>query len=162
MTEQLSFAYYQTAAGLLETGCTAQAVWILRFLTRTPEHPHRPTALSDAAAEEVRACLAGECRGFTVPYRITGTIFQRSCRMAAQRIPYGETRSYGEIAAAVGNPRAARAVGAAMARNPLWLIVPCHRVCGADGSLTGYAGGLHLKQHLLQLEQRNREASESL
>ena len=162
MTEQLSFAYYQTAAGLLETGCTAQAVWILRFLTVTPEYLHQPTALSDAAAEEVRAYLAGECRSFTVPYRITGTIFQRSCRLAAQRIPYGETRSYGEIAAAVGNPRAARAVGAAMARNPLWLIVPCHRVCGADGSLTGYAGGLHLKQHLLQLEQSNREASEFL
>ena len=125
MTEQLSFAYYQTAAGLLETGCTAQAVWILRFLTGTPEHPHRPTALSDDTAEEV---------------------------------PYGETRSYGEIAAAVGNPRAARAVGAAMARNPLWLIVPCHRVCGADGSLTGYAGGLNLKQQLLQLEQRIRRA----
>jgi len=68
------------------------------------------------------------------------------------QIPYGETCSYGEIAAAVGRPKAARAVGAAMAQNPLWLIVPCHRVCGADGSLTGYAGGLPLKQRLLQME----------
>ena len=153
MQTHILFAYYDTAAGLLETGCTADTVCILRFAAG-PVHPHQPTALSDRTADEVRSYLAGRLRSFSVPFRIEGTDFQRACYEAARKIPYGGTRTYGQIAEAVGKPHAARAVGAAMARNPVWLLVPCHRVCGSGGSLTGYAGGVECKRRLLLLEQQ--------
>ena len=92
------------------------------------------------------------------PYRYQdaaarGTEFQQQVWQALTRIPYGQTRSYADIADTIGNPKAVRAVGAANGRNPLAIIVPCHRVIGRDGSLTGYAGGLAIKQFLLNLEQ---------
>ncbi|MCZ0942750.1 MAG: methylated-DNA--[protein]-cysteine S-methyltransferase, partial [Gammaproteobacteria bacterium] len=83
----------------------------------------------------------------------TGTAFQRKVLEALQAIPYGETRSYKEVAAAIGKPRAVRAVGAANGRNPIPIIIPCHRVIGSDGSLTGFGGGLEVKRALLALEQ---------
>ena len=86
-----------------------------------------------------------------------GTPFQQKVWAALREIPYGETRSYGQIAAQVGNPKASRAVGMANNRNPIAIIVPCHRVIGANGSLTGYAGGLNVKQELLALERRTRQ-----
>ena len=85
-----------------------------------------------------------------------GTAFQQKVWKALLEIPYGETRTYGEIAAAIGSPKACRAVGMANRRNPIWIVVPCHRVVGAGGSLTGYAGGLAMKEALLQLERKNR------
>ena len=153
MDTDIRYAYYETAAGFLGIGCTENAVCMLRITAARPAYAHQPTALSDRAADEVRAYLAGERRTFSFPVVIGGTAFRQACWRAVMQIPYGETRSYDEIAAAIGRPHAARAVGAAMAQNPLRLVVPCHRVCGADGSLTGYAGGLSLKARLLQLEQ---------
>ena len=82
------------------------------------------------------------CTGFTVPVRPQGTEFQQQCWAALQKIPYGETRCYGEQAVAIGNPKAVRAVGFANGRNPIAVIIPCHRVIGADGSLTGFGGGM--------------------
>lgn len=152
MKPEIMYSFYETPAGWLGIGCTAEAVVMLRITAAKPAYPDQPTALSDRTAAEVHEYLAGERRTFSVPVTIGGTVFRQACYRAVMQIPYGETRSYGEIAAAVGRPKAARAVGAAMAQNPLWLIVPCHRVCGADGSLTGYAGGLPLKQRLLQME----------
>jgi methylated-DNA-[protein]-cysteine S-methyltransferase len=96
--------------------------------------------------------FAGERREFELELAPTGTPFQLSVWRALRAIPYGETTSYGEIAAAVGQPSAARAVGGANNRNPIAIIVPCHRVIGASGSLTGYGGGLPRKQQLLKLE----------
>lgn len=151
--ENVQFAYYETESGCIEIGTEADAVCILRFAAK-PQLPNRPTALSDRVAEEVLEYLAGVRKRFTVPVRIAGTPFRQMCYRAVQQIPYGETRTYGQIAAEIGSPNAARAVGAAMARNPVWLLVPCHRVLGANGALTGYAGGLALKQRLLQLEQQ--------
>jgi methylated-DNA-[protein]-cysteine S-methyltransferase len=81
-----------------------------------------------------------------------GTEFQQKVWAALCEIPYGETRTYGEIAAAIGSPKAARAVGMACNRNPVWITIPCHRVVGSNGSLTGYAGGLEMKKFLLELE----------
>lgn len=101
---------------------------------------------------EFRAYFAGELQRFTLPLAAQGTAFQRSVWQALCDIPYGETRSYGDIAQAIGKPSASRAVGAANGRNPLSIIVPCHRVIGQNGSLTGYAGGLPIKQALLKLE----------
>ncbi|MFQ2094598.1 methylated-DNA--[protein]-cysteine S-methyltransferase [Aeromonas taiwanensis] len=101
---------------------------------------------------EFEAYFAGRLQRFTLPLAARGTAFQQAVWRALCDIPYGETRSYGDIARAIGKPSAVRAVGAANGRNPLSIIVPCHRVIGQNGSLTGYAGGLPIKQALLALE----------
>ena len=95
----------------------------------------------------------GQRLQFTVPYLMQGTAFQQSVWSALTDIPYGQTRTYGEIAAQIEQPKAARAVGNACNKNPLLLLVPCHRVVGSDGRLTGFAAGLHIKAALLNLEQ---------
>ncbi len=101
---------------------------------------------------EVSEYFAGTRRSFTVKLSPSGTPFQCSVWSALKRIPYGETRSYGQLAAEIGNPTAARAVGRANATNPICLIVPCHRVIGADGSLAGFAFGEEIKRRLLEHE----------
>jgi methylated-DNA-[protein]-cysteine S-methyltransferase len=98
--------------------------------------------------------FAGARRVFDVPLAPAGTPFQREAWTALRTIPYGETRSYGAQAAAIGRPRASRAVGAANGRNPIAIVVPCHRVVGADGTLTGYGGGVATKRWLLAHEQQ--------
>ncbi|MGX1914973.1 methylated-DNA--[protein]-cysteine S-methyltransferase [Streptomyces phaeochromogenes] len=102
--------------------------------------------------DELRAYFAGELKEFTVELHLDGTPFQRSVWERLRKIPYGETRSYGELADALGNPNASRAVGLANGKNPLGIIVPCHRVVGANGGLTGYGGGLERKRQLLDFE----------
>ncbi|GAA3026881.1 methylated-DNA--[protein]-cysteine S-methyltransferase [Streptomyces glomeratus] len=104
------------------------------------------------AMDQLTAYFAGELREFTLELRLHGTPFQRGVWDRLRRIPYGETRSYGELAAALGNPGASRAVGLANGRNPVGIIVPCHRVIGAGGGLTGYGGGLDRKRRLLDFE----------
>jgi len=96
--------------------------------------------------------FAGKRKRFSVKLDPKGTVFQNQVWEALRTIPYGETRSYGQIAAQIGNARAMRAVGAANGKNPISIIVPCHRVIGASGRLTGFAGGLDVKEHLLTLE----------
>lgn len=107
------------------------------------------------AEVEVMEYLAGERRTFTVPVRAEGTPFQKAVWDALQRIPFGETRCYGEIACEVGSPKGARAVGMACNRNPILLMIPCHRVVGSTGKLVGFACGLPMKERLLQLESFN-------
>ncbi|MBJ7354427.1 MAG: methylated-DNA--[protein]-cysteine S-methyltransferase [Thermoleophilaceae bacterium] len=111
--------------------------------------------------EQLNEYFAGERDAFDLPLRPEGTEFQRAVWRALEAIPYGETRSYGEIAVAVGRPRAARAVGMANNRNPIAVIVPCHRVIGAGGALVGYAGGLERKTWLLAHERDARSANSS-
>jgi methylated-DNA-[protein]-cysteine S-methyltransferase len=115
-----------------------------------PECPDDPLLLQ--AAAQLLTYFAGERTSFDVPLDPHGTDFQRSVWEALQRIGSGHTRTYADIARELGNPSALRAVGAAVGRNPVSVIVPCHRVLGSDGSLTGYAGGLHRKEALLALE----------
>lgn len=105
-----------------------------------------------AAREQLAAYFAGELRQFTLPLAPRGTPFQMQVWTALRQIPFGETRSYGTLAASIGQPGSARAVGAANRTNPIGIIVPCHRVIGADGSLTGYAGGIERKKFLLEHE----------
>ena len=107
-------------------------------------------------AEQFGAYFAGERHAFDLPLSQHGTEFQLRVWQALARIPYGQTRSYADIAQTIGNPKAVRAVGAANGRNPLAIIIPCHRVIGQNSSLTGYAGGLAIKQFLLTLEQTHR------
>jgi methylated-DNA-[protein]-cysteine S-methyltransferase len=113
-----------------------------------------PCPLLRRAARELSEYFQGLRREFDLPLAPAGTPFQQKVWAALRDIPFGETRSYRQIAAAVGNPAACRAVGMANSRNPIAVIIPCHRVIGADGSLTGYAGGLDKKRHLLALEQK--------
>lgn len=116
-------------------------------------HPEADAVL-DAAAAELRAYFDGEVVAFTVPVRPAGTPFQERVWAALCEIPHGVTTSYGAIAARLGDPKASQAVGAANGQNPVAVLVPCHRVVGADGALTGYAGGLERKRALLALESR--------
>ncbi|WP_019071282.1 methylated-DNA--[protein]-cysteine S-methyltransferase [Streptomyces hokutonensis] len=109
------------------------------------------TPFTEATAQ-LQAYFAGELKEFTLELRLHGTPFQRTVWDQLRRIPYGETRSYGDLADALGNPGASRAVGLANGKNPIGIIVPCHRVVGANGSLTGYGGGLDRKQRLLDFE----------
>ena len=106
---------------------------------------------------ELTAYFAGELRQFSLPLAPIGTPFQLDVWNALRAIPYGETRSYGELAERIGRPAAVRAVGAANGANPLPIVVPCHRVIGSNGSLTGFGGGLPLKQALLALERRTKD-----
>jgi methylated-DNA-[protein]-cysteine S-methyltransferase len=112
----------------------------------------RDDALLRPVCEQVRAYFDGELLDFDVPLAPSGTAFQRRVWDELRRIPYGATVSYAEVARRLGQPTAARAVGAANRCNPIAVIVPCHRVIGADGTLTGYAGGLEYKRWLLQHE----------
>jgi methylated-DNA-[protein]-cysteine S-methyltransferase len=105
-----------------------------------------------AVREQLDAYWAGDLRDFDLPVHAPGTPFQRLVWAALRTIPYGQTWSYTELAEAVGRPTAVRAVGAANGRNPVWLVVPCHRVIGRSGALTGYAGGLDVKRYLLDHE----------
>ena len=112
-----------------------------------------PAALAEAK-RQLEEYFAGERREFDLPQAAKGTEFQRRVWAELRRIPFGETISYGELAARVGKPTASRAVGAANGRNPLPVVVPCHRVIGSSGRLVGYGGGLPTKQALLDLERR--------
>ncbi|MEU1485370.1 methylated-DNA--[protein]-cysteine S-methyltransferase [Streptomyces sp. NPDC005752] len=111
---------------------------------------------------QLDAYFAGELTEFDLPLRLEGTPFQRGVWAELVRIPYGETRSYGELAGHLGKPGASRAVGLANGRNPVGIIVPCHRVVGASGSLTGYGGGLDRKQRLLAFERGAEGATPAL
>lgn len=113
------------------------------------------TPFLEKAARQLTAYFAGELMEFDLPLRLEGTTFRMQCWQALRTIPYGETISYGEQARLIGNPKAVRAVGGANHHNPISIVVPCHRVVGADGSLTGYGGGMDKKQWLLDHERRH-------
>jgi len=112
----------------------------------------KPSPILKAAQKQLGEYFAGKRTSFELPLALEGTDFQRTVWAALRQIPFGETRSYGELARAIGQPKASRAVGAANRVNPIGIIVPCHRVIGADGSLTGYAGGKANKRWLLDWE----------
>ncbi len=111
-----------------------------------------PSPLTEQVCQEMEEYFAGERKNFTIPTKTEGTPFQEKVWQALRDIPYGETRSYGQIAAAIGNPKASRAVGMANNKNPILIITPCHRVIGANGKLVGFGAGLPLKERLLTLE----------
>ena len=115
-----------------------------------------PSELTNEAAKQIEEYLAGERQEFDVPIFPKGTEFQRSVWNALMTIPYGETRSYRQVAQMLGKPNAQRAVGLANNKNPIWIIIPCHRVIGSNGSLVGYGGGLEMKEKLILLESEAR------
>lgn len=121
-------------------------------LPKTEDINFAETPVLKQAAAQLRQYFAKERKTFDLPLAPQGTPFQRAVWAALLNIPYGQTRTYKDIAKAAGCPKGARAVGMACNKNPIGIIIPCHRVIGANGSLTGYAGGLELKQKLLLLE----------
>ena len=141
----------QSPIGLLTIEETDGAITALRFGGETVSPP--PTPLLQRAAQQLTEYFAARRRRFDLPLRPQGTAFQQAAWSALCDIPYGQTRTYAQQAAAIGRPKACRAVGMANHRNPLPLFIPCHRVIGAGGKLTGYAGGLAIKRFLLELEQ---------
>lgn len=112
----------------------------------------KETELIKKAKTQLQEYFSGRRKDFDLPLKPSGTAFQQAVWQALCSIPYGETRSYKDIASQIGNPKACRAVGMANNRNPIAIVVPCHRVIGANGKMVGYAGGLSVKEHLLQLE----------
>lgn len=141
----------QSPIGLLTIEETDGAITALRFGGETVSPP--PTPLLQRAAQQLTEYFAARRRRFDLPLRPQGTAFQQAAWSALCDIPYGQTRTYAQQAAAIGRPKACRAVGMANHCNPLPLFIPCHRVIGAGGKLTGYAGGLAVKRFLLELEQ---------
>lgn len=124
-------------------------------LTPAPDWQRDYTAFADVITQ-LDAYFAGELHEFDLPLAPEGTPFQQTVWQMLQTIPYGHTATYGELAAEIGQPNASRAVGAANGRNPIPIVIPCHRVIGANGKLTGFSGGLHIKQALLALEKNGR------
>ncbi len=155
--EQLQYRYVDTPIGRLMLAGTDRALKRIEFeegkSTRGPEVEWSETkrGLGDAA-QQIRDYFAGKRRHFDLDLDPEGTEFQRRTWNALREIPYGATSTYADIARAIGKPTAVRAVGAANGRNPLPIVVPCHRVIGSDGSLTGFAAGTDIKRRLLQLE----------
>ncbi|MDD5898477.1 MAG: methylated-DNA--[protein]-cysteine S-methyltransferase [Clostridia bacterium] len=129
----------------------------LRFDNETQGLFPGDTPLLREAAAQLAEYFSGRRRAFDLPLRPKGTPFQLRCWDALLQIPFGETRTYGQQAAMIGNPKACRAVGMANHHNPLPVLIPCHRVVGANGSLTGYGGGLGIKETLLQIERMKPE-----
>lgn len=117
----------------------------------------RETPLLQEAIKQINGYLAGETKAFDLPLSPQGTAFQQKVWQALRQIPYGETRSYKQVAEAIGQPNASRAVGGANNKNPLMIVVPCHRVVGAKGDLVGYAGGIEVKAELLQIEASHKK-----
>jgi methylated-DNA-[protein]-cysteine S-methyltransferase len=156
------YCYLDTPIGELLLAGENHALSMIGFpkgsMRRDPEpdwiYNEKPLA---NARQQLQEYFAGDRKDFDLPLQLDGTEFQVKVLKALQKIPYGETVSYGEIAKRIGKPKAVRAVGAANGRNPIPIVVPCHRVIGSSGDLTGFGGGLDTKEALLRLEAENSE-----
>ncbi len=160
-------AWLDSPVGCLEIEENGEAITAIRFVHRPDRENDNRTGKHDnlcggsgtadapllaEAVRQLREYFSGSRAAFDLPLAPEGTGFQKRVWKALLEIPYGETRTYGQIAAAVGNPKGGRAVGMANHNNPIPIVIPCHRVIGANGALTGYGGGLDIKRKLLELE----------
>ncbi len=156
----MNYSYLETPVGTLIIAGDAEAIHEISFPRNGKPRPPREDWTEStrgtvaAAIRQLREYFAGKRTDFDLPLAPEGTEFQRAVWARLQEIPYGETISYGELAKRVGNPKASRAVGAANGQNPIPIVIPCHRVIGANGKLTGFGGGLPTKEKLLALESR--------
>jgi len=151
------YCYLESPVGELLLAGDDEALCLVSFPEGSMRHDPEPDWIYNekpfaAARAQLTEYFAGERKEFDLPLRLSGTEFQMSVLEALQQIPYGETTSYANIAERIGRPKAVRAVGAANGRNPIPIIVPCHRVIGSHGDLTGFGGGLDTKEALLRLE----------
>jgi len=149
----LRFCTYLSPVGTLVIGEDDAGITLIEFSDETTEYPvPENSRYLESAAEQLREYFAGNRKEFDLPLSLHGTDFQKLVWDALRQIPYGSYASYQNIAIAVGNRNSTRAVGMANNRNPVVIVIPCHRVIGKDGSLTGYGGGLDKKKYLLNLE----------
>lgn len=147
--------YYKSKMGkigIVDNGESIIEIFFYNDLKDLDKYNLNQTELIKKAIKEIDGYFKGIIKEFTIPISLEGTEFQRKVWNALRTIPYGETRSYKDIAEVIGNPKSCRAVGGANNKNPIPIIVPCHRVIGNDRKLVGYAGGLQIKEYLLELE----------
>lgn len=157
----LAYKMMESPTGKLKLVASSQGLVAILWENDKPERVRFSEPVEDTnhpilkkAEQQLQEYFKGERRAFSMPLDMRGTKFQKDVWEALLAIPFGETRTYGDLARQLGNPNATRAVGAANGRNPLSIVVPCHRVIGASGKLTGFAGGLQVKAQLLGLEGR--------
>ncbi|MDR1730101.1 MAG: methylated-DNA--[protein]-cysteine S-methyltransferase [Prevotellaceae bacterium] len=144
---------HKTSIGRLQVFAESEYITGISFFERKTQNAiEKETFLIRQMYSELEEYFNGKRKSFEVPLKPSGTSFQQSVWKALQEIPYGETRSYKQIAEMIGKPAACRAVGMANNRNPIPIVIPCHRVVGTNGDLTGYAGGLDIKRKLLEIE----------
>jgi methylated-DNA-[protein]-cysteine S-methyltransferase len=159
VSKTISYTHYESPLGLMLLAADDRGLRMISFAKgKRVQNPgtgwqenHAPFA---ETTRQLRAYFAGKLKDFDIPLSLVGSEFQLRVWEHLQKIPYGETISYGQLASRIGNPKAARAVGLANGSNPIPIIVPCHRVIGSNGSLVGYGGGLPIKKALLLLEGR--------
>jgi len=148
-----TYSTYDTKLGKIVIASDGEAITYLKHESAgNLSCKKEANMLTNLAAAQLSEYLSGECKAFDLPLKPQGTDFQNKVWNALLEIPYGETRSYKQVAEMTGKPNASRAVGMANNKNPIWIIIPCHRVIGANGALTGYGGGLEMKQKLLEIE----------
>jgi methylated-DNA-[protein]-cysteine S-methyltransferase len=155
MHDEVCYTYLASPLGELLLTADGEGLTGIQFPRHQPSPPahwKRDPPRFDEVGRQLRAYFAGELRDFDLPLAMGGSPFERRVWSALGKIPYGKTVSYGHIAARIGQPKACRAVGLANGKNPIPIVVPCHRVIGADGGLAGYGGGLDVKRRLLELE----------
>lgn len=148
-------AFFRSPIGTVEVVGTETGLKGLQFVPGEPGGPSESDPVLEAALAQLDEYFLGERRGFSLRLELEGTDFQRRVWRELQKVPFGQTVSYGEVAAALGMPKAARAIGQANHHNPVSIIIPCHRVVGGDGRLVGYGGGLWRKHWLLEHEKKN-------
>ena len=156
------YCYLDSPIGDLLLAGDESALGLIGFPQGKMRHDPEPDWIFNekpfaAARQQLAEYFSGERKDFDLPLQLSGTEFQVQVLEELQKIPYGETTSYGDIATRIGRPKAVRAVGAANGRNPLPIVIPCHRVIGRSGDLTGFGGGLDLKKALLRLEAENSD-----
>jgi methylated-DNA-[protein]-cysteine S-methyltransferase len=152
----MHYAVMDSPMGPVTVASTGKGIASIHFGNSVPDGSVTDPSVNDQTVEQLTEYFEGKRTQFDLQLDVEGTPFQKAVWDELLRIPYGETRTYGDIAKAIGRPGAARAVGMANHENPIAVVIPCHRVVGRDGSLTGYAGGLHLKAQLLSIERRQR------
>jgi methylated-DNA-[protein]-cysteine S-methyltransferase len=160
----LSYKFADSPIGKLKLVASDKGLAAVLWETENPRRVRLEELVEDAnhpvlreAERQLGEYFEGKRQSFSLPLDMRGTRFQNQVWDALLAIPFGETRSYGQLANQLGNPKATRAVGAANGRNPIAIVVPCHRVIGFSGKLTGFAGGLEAKAHLLDLEAKDRK-----
>lgn len=154
-----SYDYLETTLGLMEIICEDKSLVGLKLVSEKT-HSDSENKISKKVKSQIKEYLNGSRKTFNIPIKLTGTDFQKKVYEETLKIPYGSTKTYGEIANSIGNPKSMRAVGMALGNNPIWIIVPCHRVIGKNNKLTGFAGGIDKKLSLLKLENPKIEIKE--
>ncbi|MGI6105094.1 MAG: methylated-DNA--[protein]-cysteine S-methyltransferase [Raoultibacter sp.] len=154
----LSYFVYRTPVGSVSIASDGSSITHVLLGEHTLPGTQKACEITNRAAQELQEYFAGKRFSFDLPLNPKGSDFQKQVWAALQNIPYGETRSYADVAKAIGNPQAQRAVGSANNKNPIHILIPCHRVITSDGKLGGYAAGVTTKQFLLDLERNAQKA----